>query len=124
MSDQGEVKWEYYQPEEPEQEDDLRFHRRKTDEQNIKVLHRRITDCELSIKQLETDHGLIKDRLDSLCKAMNRVATILETWNNLEGFWKTVNWIAKAVKILMIGFAFVAAVFTAVKTGNWIGIWK
>ncbi len=124
MSDQGEVKWEYFKPDEHQEDDEMRYHRRKTDAQNIKVLHRRVTDCELSIKQLEIDHGLIKDRLESICTAMNRVANILETWNNLEGFWKTVNWIARSVKMLMIILAFLAAVYVALKTGNWVGVWK
>lgn len=100
-----------------------RAHRRKTDGQNYVRLHQRVTDCELSIKELEKDHAILKDKLESICTNISKVASILEAWNNAQGFWETLNFMAKCLKVLMVIGAFIASAWIFWKTGDWIKAW-
>lgn len=97
-------------------------HRRRSDDKDCTHLHYRITDCELSIKQLEKNHMLLHDRIDVLCTNMAKVATILEAWNSAKGFWHTINFIAGGVKVIISATAFVAIAWISYKTGDWLRI--
>ncbi|WP_396957743.1 hypothetical protein [Nitrosomonas sp.] len=97
-------------------------HRRRSDDKDCVHLHHRITDCEFSIRQLEKSHMLLHDRIDVLCTSMAKVATILEAWNSAQGFWRTINFIASGVKVIISVIAFVAIAWISYKTGDWLRI--
>lgn len=97
-------------------------HHRSADDKDCIHLHYRITDCEISIKQLERDHMLLRDRIDMLCTSMTKVATILEAWNSAQGFWRTINFIATGVKVIISTIAFVTLAWVSYKTGDWLRI--
>lgn len=97
-----------------------RMHRRRTDDANYLRLHQRVTDCENSIGELKVGQAAINGKLDSISENTGKMTTILEAWDNAQGFWKTLNFLASSIKVVVTVFAFIGAMWIFWKTGNWL----
>ncbi|MDZ7595882.1 MAG: hypothetical protein U0932_14635 [Thiobacillus sp.] len=98
-------------------------HRRAADDGEMARLHSRIDDHDRDIKQIIETQRVVAESIAGLTGPVGRLADVLETWNNVKGFWWTVKMLSSAAKVLVPLLLFAAALFAAfwlyAKTGQW-----
>jgi hypothetical protein len=80
----------------------------------------RFANVQRALHRIETLSCEVREYSASAQTNAAKIAQMIEAWNNIQGFGHTIAWISKAIKVVAVPVAFVIAIVTLVKTGQWV----